>query len=184
MSDMYLMNPDGTTRLCTDMKEWASRMEKPGYRDSRIVAQTVAGGKRVVSTVFLGLDHNWGGGKPLLFETMIFSRGWGQPAKKRPEVKRLESTKPLARLMKSVKSRARPNMNEDLDSNWQDRYSTIEEARLGHAAAIKLTYDYFPGSLKANKARMNRLRKHWVAKCLLDETDLVGATPLTPGTWA
>lgn len=25
-----------------------------------------------ISTVFLGLDHNWGSGRPLLFETMIF----------------------------------------------------------------------------------------------------------------
>jgi hypothetical protein len=25
-----------------------------------------------VSTVFLGLDHNWGDGPPILFETMIF----------------------------------------------------------------------------------------------------------------
>ena len=25
-----------------------------------------------VSTVFLGLDHNWGGGPPMIFETMIF----------------------------------------------------------------------------------------------------------------
>lgn len=25
-----------------------------------------------VSTVFLGLDHNWLGGPPLLFETMVF----------------------------------------------------------------------------------------------------------------
>ena len=25
-----------------------------------------------VSTVFLGLDHSWGGYRPLLFETMIF----------------------------------------------------------------------------------------------------------------
>lgn len=31
-----------------------------------------------VSTVFLGLDHNFGGeGPPLLFETMVFGEGWG-----------------------------------------------------------------------------------------------------------
>lgn len=183
MSDMYLMDPDGSTRPCKDMKEWAANMEKPDYRDSRIVAQTVAGGGRVVSTVFLGLDHGWGG-KPLLFETMIFGRGWGQSKKRKPEVKRLEPTKALDRLVKKIKSKQRPNMNDELDGNWQDRYSTIEEARLGHAAAIKLTFDYFPGNLKANKARMNRLRVKRVAKYLLDEIDLVGVTPLTPGTWA
>ena len=26
----------------------------------------------MVSTVFLGLDHNWNGGPPILFETMVF----------------------------------------------------------------------------------------------------------------
>ena len=29
-----------------------------------------------VSTVFLGIDHNFGGkGKPILFETMVFGKG-------------------------------------------------------------------------------------------------------------
>lgn len=183
MSDMYLMNPDGSTRKCS-AQEWAKNMERSDYRDSRIVAQTVAGGGRVVSTVFLSEDHSWGSSKPLLFETMIFSRGWGQYQKRKPYVKRLEPTKALDRLMRQIKSKQRPNMNEELDSKWQERYSTIEEARLGHAAAIKLTFDYFPGNLKANKARMNRLRVKRVAKCLLDEADLIGVTPLTPGTWA
>lgn len=36
----------------------------------RIVGKTVVGND-YVSTVFLGLDHNWGGEPPALFETMI-----------------------------------------------------------------------------------------------------------------
>ena len=28
-----------------------------------------------VSTVWLGVDHNWGGGQPILFETMVFGGG-------------------------------------------------------------------------------------------------------------
>jgi hypothetical protein len=40
--------------------------------DSRRVAYDKVG-EAGVSTVFLGLDHNlWGGGDPLLWETMIF----------------------------------------------------------------------------------------------------------------
>lgn len=31
-----------------------------------------------VSTVWLGLDHNWGGGEPILFETMSFGGGEDQ----------------------------------------------------------------------------------------------------------
>lgn len=37
----------------------------------RHVAQTEIGEVRI-STVFLGLDHSFGSGEPLLFETMIF----------------------------------------------------------------------------------------------------------------
>ena len=37
----------------------------------RKIARTEVGGL-VVSTVFLGLDHAFGGGPPLLFETMVF----------------------------------------------------------------------------------------------------------------
>lgn len=41
----------------------------------RVVAQTQTGAS-LVSTVFLGIDHrHWGGGPPLLFETMIFTDG-------------------------------------------------------------------------------------------------------------
>jgi hypothetical protein len=40
----------------------------------RIVSQSEVGAS-VVSTVFLGLDHQFGAGPPLLFETMIFSDG-------------------------------------------------------------------------------------------------------------
>lgn len=53
-----------------DLLEWARKF---GSCD-RVVAQTeIEGG--VISTVFLGLDHNWGAGPPLLFETMVFIDG-------------------------------------------------------------------------------------------------------------
>lgn len=40
--------------------------------EEKKVARTTVG-KKVVSTVFLGLDHNWDPtGKPLVFETMVF----------------------------------------------------------------------------------------------------------------
>jgi len=29
-------------------------------------------GEHVISTVWMGLDHNWGGGTPIIFETMVF----------------------------------------------------------------------------------------------------------------
>ncbi len=39
---------------------------------NRIVKYEVLHNGYRVSTVFLGLDHNFMGGKPLLFETMVF----------------------------------------------------------------------------------------------------------------
>ncbi len=41
-------------------------------KKARIVAQTWLPGMVLVSTVFLGINHNWIGTKPLWFETMIF----------------------------------------------------------------------------------------------------------------
>ena len=72
-----------TTSLLTPVHGWY-RMEKDGSfhqiqnfeeanKDSdRVIAKTKVG-KQEVSTVFLGLDHNFGeGGGPVLFESMIF----------------------------------------------------------------------------------------------------------------
>ena len=44
-------------------------------KKGRVVATTDLG-DYFVSTVFLGIDHNWGSaGDPVLFETMVFSHG-------------------------------------------------------------------------------------------------------------
>lgn len=48
--------------------EWVEWMKKP--ENKRVAENTV--GKYWISTVFLSLDHNFGEGKPLLFETMVF----------------------------------------------------------------------------------------------------------------
>ena len=66
MNDKYIL--DGHTPvICNNLMEWAEWMEK----GDRVVAKTNIGEVRV-STVFLGIDHNYLGDKPLLFETMIF----------------------------------------------------------------------------------------------------------------
>jgi hypothetical protein len=56
-------------------------------------------GEVCISTVFLGLDHQFGDGPPLLWETMIFGGEHDQ---------------------------------------YQERYSTREEALAGHQAALDL----------------------------------------------
>lgn len=51
----------------TDARDWASAYD----RKNRMVAQTELG-EYWVSTVFLGLNHQFGDGPPLIFETMVF----------------------------------------------------------------------------------------------------------------
>jgi len=66
MSENYILVGKETKQI-NDILEWAQHMETV----NRIVEQTEIGDIKV-STVFLGLDHRYGDGEPLLFETMIF----------------------------------------------------------------------------------------------------------------
>mgnify|MGYP001565845038 CR=1 FL=1 len=65
MSHYYFLNEDHTYTPC-DLMTWANQFEHGNK-----VANDVIKGKHV-STIWLGLDHNWWGGRPLVFETMVF----------------------------------------------------------------------------------------------------------------
>ncbi len=85
---------DGRTPVeCNSILEWGKWFEEA----DRHVAKTVKNDIQI-STVFLGIDHSFGGGLPLLFETMIFG---GE------------------------------------HDEYQQRYSTWEDAENGHAEACK-----------------------------------------------
>lgn len=90
------------------MMEWAKLFEDFDYK---VIKQEKlpSGGK--VSTVWLGLDHQYGEGKPLIFETMVFSK------KKKQKIFGKDYM-----------------MGEELDV---DRYSTLEEALAGHKKMFK-----------------------------------------------
>jgi hypothetical protein len=88
---------DGEPVAVPDLMTWATNFEDSMKR----VAWTDVRGVRV-STVFLGVDHSWGDGPPVLFETMIFGSEAG-----------------------------------DLDE-YQERYTTLEDARLGHERAVAM----------------------------------------------
>lgn len=109
MNDKYIL--DGHKAVPVDLMTWAEWFEKA----ERHVAKTNIGvpiwkyylGKLLkikkwqpiyISTVFLGLDHSFGSGPPLLFETMVF----GGP----------------------------------LDQEM-DRYTTWEEAEIGHKVMVE-----------------------------------------------
>lgn len=70
MTQKYIL-VDKKPKRCNDLMEWARWFEKGD--EARRVAHDVVNGVSV-STVFLGLDHQYGGGPPLLFETMEFGQ--------------------------------------------------------------------------------------------------------------
>lgn len=54
-----------------DFTRWAAIHSD---RKQKILKQETINGK-LVSTVYLGINHNYGEGEPLIFETMIFPEG-------------------------------------------------------------------------------------------------------------
>lgn len=60
-----------------DSQEW-TRLFTPDYqRVARTKVTDAADPSKSfdVSTVWLGIDHAWGGGPPVIFETMVFAEG-------------------------------------------------------------------------------------------------------------
>jgi hypothetical protein len=71
---LYILGKDGKTPVrCESTREWGQLFD----REKRKVAFTKVH-EVEVSTVFLGLDHNYEDGPPILFETMIFGGEHGE----------------------------------------------------------------------------------------------------------
>lgn len=69
MSNLYILEGKTPVRAESTLS-WGRWFEANGAK--RLVAGDKLDGGVRVSTVFLGVDHSFGGGDPLLFETMIF----------------------------------------------------------------------------------------------------------------
>jgi len=66
----FILDSNGEPVAEPDLLTWAQWIED--HDQERIVLQSTVG-DITISTVFLGLDHNWKQkGKPLIYETMIF----------------------------------------------------------------------------------------------------------------
>ena len=89
--------------------KWATRRWAKDYENKKLreVKQETLKNGLYISTVWLGLDHSHGLGKPLIFETMVFEHKRG---------------KGLSSLGKSLD---------------QQRWSTVAEAFAGHYLMIK-----------------------------------------------
>ncbi len=72
----YILDDNGEPVPCDDVEVWARWFERASRDRSRIIAQDLDErdpAKTVkVSTVFIGLDHQWGDGPPVLWETLVF----------------------------------------------------------------------------------------------------------------
>lgn len=72
----YILDANGEPRPCADVVAWGLWFEATKDTGERLIAQDRderAGPDGVrVSTVFLGLDHQWGDGPPVLWETLVF----------------------------------------------------------------------------------------------------------------
>ena len=66
MLNYYIL--DGHDAVPCDLYSLGAMMNDP--KTQRVALTTI--GESLVSTVFLGLDHSFGVGPPILFETMVF----------------------------------------------------------------------------------------------------------------
>jgi len=66
----FILNDDGVPVVENDLVKWAIWFEENGQTRRRVGRDRI--GPAEVSTVFLGLDHSFGRGSPVLWETMVF----------------------------------------------------------------------------------------------------------------
>ena len=74
MTGYYVLDGENKAIPAT-AKEFSEFVSDP-FR--KVVSRTELPGDVQISTVFLGLDHGWGRGDPVLFETMIFGGEYDQ----------------------------------------------------------------------------------------------------------
>lgn len=106
-------------------REWTMLFE---MRESyRIVKQEYIG-NYWISTVWLGLNHNYGFGPPLIFETMVFNHSMPRPPRF-PETE--YGTDEFDQWLEDYPEQTSAS---DLDC---ERYATEEQATKGHEAMVE-----------------------------------------------
>lgn len=68
MNGQYILDENNNPKEVHSILEWAAWMQTA----NRIVQQDTIQNDIKISTIFLGLDHSFGGDIPILWETMIF----------------------------------------------------------------------------------------------------------------
>ena len=70
----YYLDEEGNHVPTEDVIEFAAKFS---YDDPKRFVGIFRKGDFMISTVFLGIDHNWLKGEPQLYETCIFTGGLG-----------------------------------------------------------------------------------------------------------
>lgn len=112
----YILDKKGKPKKEKDLLKWGRWLQKAGKK--RIVKQTTID-HFFVSTVFLGLDHNFRSNEaPLLFETMVFDKN------------RVKKTGLPKKLPKKLYA-------------WEQlRYETRKNAESGHKLTVQQVKSY------------------------------------------
>lgn len=132
----YVLDERGEPQRCEDTLTWARWLESA----DRHVASTEVG-RLWVSTVFLGIDHNFfDEGPPILWETMVFDLQAMKQRFSMPWYRRA-----WRRVWKELS--AREWAIQEIDQNWQVRYSSAEAATLGHWAMVAELKRIFPNDV-------------------------------------
>lgn len=99
----------------------------------RVVKQEYVG-DYWISTVWLGLDHNMGGGPPMIFETMVFNHSMPKPPPL-PEVgPDFDLRSPPPGFQEWLDEYPEQTSASDIEC---ERYSTEEQAIKGHEKMVK-----------------------------------------------
>lgn len=109
MNDKYILNDKGEPVPEPDPIKWGQWFEHSSRPFKRRVKREKVGNYEV-STVFLGLDHKFGGeGPPVLWETMVFGEGDLSQDMKRCSGTREQAESMHEEMVKNVKASLRKN---------------------------------------------------------------------------
>lgn len=119
---------DGVVTPCLNALAWARWVEDHDHQ----VARTQVGPLEI-STVFLGINHDFfGEGPPLVFETMVFGN---DPSDEEPDPLTIEIFDAARRKGISITTR-------DSVVGTTERYSTFEQARRGHEQVVERVFEH------------------------------------------
>ena len=120
IGEKYILDENGEPVLCDDLMSWGGWYVTADKR--RVAANRING--IYISTVFLGLDHAFDDGPPVLWETMIFGGSQDQ------ETWRYTSREAAARNHAAILRRIRLRCGKK-HQHWKDQQARDEGHKHG-----------------------------------------------------